>query len=476
MGANELPFEVFRKIFSYLHLDEVLRARAVSRQWCAFIDCFNLSNLLYSEWPRKFIFDQKRLVSGPFATNFIPSLSFDSFFNAYADSILVRLKHLRICDLKASSALSDVLNSFTLLKNLELIRIVNLDAVIHLVSLSLENLYIEELEGLERLTLDAPKLLNIRIWFVQYPKMFDLQLVRPEQVESVELDFYNGCLNGGGFKNLKFFYVNDLVGIPESFLQNLEQLREIHLIYPYAVLRSLLNQKQAYERSNLKIFYHGLCLPANEYPESSDWLNETVADLLIDARNAPNLADKLLYKTIGFSSIERVFARMPDTLWKRFTNLRKLYVPENPQNMQEFREFLGKFNSVLELEFHIDGPRCQRLLDQLADYCPSLQVFRIHCDAGLNFEFVLRFRHLTTLSIHYSGGLFEEKLILSIFRELKCLRKLLLNSCNCTLEINTRKPNEFDLKINDKDFLVFGPDDLMLTFRYWSTRLLFFSR
>ena len=480
MSASDLPFEVFRKIFSYLRLEEILRARAVSKLWCAYIDHFRVTSLLYSQWPAEFVFDQKRLISGPFVANYVRSLNVDCFFNAYADSIFAHLKHLRICDLDlgaSSPAPFQVLNgSFRQLRSLDLIRVLNLDAQIQLESYTLESLFIEEAVGVQKFCLDAPELLNIRIWFVQYPEIFDLQLISPEKVESIELDFYNGCLEQGGFKNLKFFYATDMLQVGATLLQGLDQLREIHLTYSYAALRSLLNQKHDYNLNNLKIFYHGLCLQPNDYRESSDWFNESVVELLIDARNQSSLADRLLYKTIGFSSIERVFASVPDTLWKRFTNLRKISVPENPQHMQEFREFLGKFDDILELEFHIDGPRCQRLLDQLADYCPSVQVFRIICGAGLNFDFVLRFKHLTILSIDYSGGLFEEKLIMSIFRQLRCLRKLLLSGCNCRLEINTRKPNEFNLKINDHDLLVFGPDDLMQAFRFWSSKLLFFSR
>lgn len=480
MSASDLPFEVFRKILSYLRLEEILRARAVCRRWCAYIDFFNVPTLFYSQWPKEFIFDQNRLVSSQFATNYIQSLKFDCFFDAYADSIFARLKHLRICDLDAGSnaALFEVLNrSFDQLKRLDLIRIVNCAPAIHFKSASIETLFLEELDGVQQFSVDAPELLNIRIWFVQYSKRFDLRLIKPEKIERLELDFFdNGCLESGKFLNLKYLHTNDMSNITPALLQDLDQLREIHLIFPFAALQELLDQKRAYNRTNLKIFYHGLCLQPNEYRESSRWFNETVAELMIDARHQPNLAQTLPYQTLSFSSIERVFTSVPDALWKRFTSLRKILVPENPQNMQQFREFLVKFDNILELEFHIDGPRCQRLLDQLVDYCPSVQALRIHSDAGLNFDFVLQFKRLTLLSIVYSNGLFEEKLILAIFRELRSLRKLHLNGCNCRLEINTRAPNEFDLKINDQDFLVFGPQDLMQAFRYWSSRLLFFSR
>ena len=168
----ELPDLPFEKVLSHLTLAELLKARAVSREWYQRINCYRVHCLCFSQHPIDFIFGKRRLVTGLFVRNFIRSNRFASFFTTFCPTILSNLRHLRLCQLNLDeenrAAFASALNSFTQLQELDIIQ---LDVgcwtmssfsklVVELNLPMLQGIRLEEVHGIERMVLNAPILKN----------------------------------------------------------------------------------------------------------------------------------------------------------------------------------------------------------------------------------------------------------------------------------------------------------------------------
>lgn len=393
---NTLPDLPFELMLSYLDLKNLIKSRAVSRGWLNRIDCFRAESLCFSEWEKDYILDKYRRISGNrfFSRNYISSPSFGSFFDNFAGSILRNLKHLRIFALSAEHAspnFIEKLESLERLENLDIIAVRCLCGDLRLALPSLQSIHLEELPGRATLTLYAPKLSKIKVWHAD----FKLIVIHPESVEKV-VTKNDQILDVTRFKNLKTFYCERLLGIDAAFLSKLQRLNEIHFVGPQATLRALHDQKQRFNRANLKIFYHGLCLDsADDYAGLPNYL--TLSEPLVDRMivNSSRLSDELFYEWIYYySNIERAVPRAPAGFWKKFTALKSIDVRE-VESIELFLDFLKCFDNIVALSFRHQQP--QALFDQLPGHCPSLQVLQMESDASLDFLFELK--ELVSLTI-----------------------------------------------------------------------------
>ena len=456
-GLNELPLELFEKILlGHLRLIEILRLRAVSRRWCVFIDNFSVTSLFFSELAIDHIEDKQRLVVGRFVRNYIKTCKFEAFFGQFGASILNHLKHFRACNLNMKNRSPDfvrVLNSFDQLEQLALIRIECLDWQIKLVMPCLRTCHIEELSGLKNLTLDAVRLAIIKIYFNSF--VFHLNLEHSESVDSIELDFYNRCLDRGGFRNLRLLYCECLTEISETFLLGLQRLKEVHLSGDFESLRSLHRQRSEFGRNSLKIFYHGLELDGSpndyaEFPHSSAVLDEIVIGCMI--ANYWRLAQQLPYSAINFSFIEKFVLKMPVDFWPRFVNLKSIYVFNKLHNELRFLNFLTNFDDLVKLEFSA-GRQSQQLFDHLPYYCQSIQSLVIAFGSNLNLEFVFKFRNLISLAV--SVKISDDRFIERIFKDLKCIRSFFFYFNNFKIGLVTKQANRFALSVANQKVATF---------------------
>ena len=389
---ESLPFEVFRKIFSYFDLKEIIKLRIVSRKFCVYIDNFSISSLFFSEVPRDCVFDKNRLTSGRFSQNVISSPKFDLFFRNFTPTILSALKRLRVCRLDVqgrSPAFVEALNSFAHLEDLTIIDVKNLHPQIQLKLTSLKSVHIEKLTGIERLLLDAPVLVKLKICFGNHE--FALNLVCTDAIELIEADRFAFSLSEIEFANLKFLFCSRMCGISEKFLATSHRLEVIHLNGDSTSVIGLHRQKQAYDRQNLKIFYHGLLLDRPEHHQ----IDLTGPDSIMNcmAKNTFRLAEQLpLYDSLVYGAIERIQPKLQANFWRRFTNLRSISVTSQIKDHQQFLGFLAKFDNVVALEFYFQ-PQSADLFDQLSEYCGSVQHLRVIV-RDLNLDFVFKLRNL----------------------------------------------------------------------------------
>ena len=408
---NTLPDLPFELMLNHLDLKQLIRSRAVSRCWLKRIDRFRVKSVCFSEWEMYYILDKYRRISGKFSTkNYISSSSFQAFFDRFAGSILRNLKHLRILALgidHGSSNFIEKLGSLQRLETLDIIAVHCLQGDLRLALPNLRSLHLEEVPGHATLTVKAPKLSKIKVWDAS----FRLIVVHAESVERAAIK-NDQNLNVERLSNLKVFHCERLLEVDGAFLTRLCCLNEIHFVGHQAVLSALHDQKKRYNRTDLKIFYHGLCLDKpGHYAGLPNYL--TLSDALVDRmiENSSRLSEELaFYEWIYYySNIEHAVPKVPAGFWKKFTGLRSIDVRE-VESVERFLDFLKYFDNIVELSFRHQQP--QALFDQLPLHCSSLQVLQMENDA--NLEFLFEFKHLFSLTItNQIGGEFVRKVFRS---------------------------------------------------------------
>ena len=393
---DDLPVLPFEKILSYLSLEDRIRLRAVSRRWCNTIDSFRVKCLCCSAIPSGFIFKKTRLVSGAFAQNFISSARLESFFATFGQSILAKLKHLRLCRLNINTeslpVFTHTINSFDQLEELDLFNLQDHSSPGLLLRLNLPMLKSIDFVNLLRiqLVLDAPKLKKVRL-----AQLDSVDLVHPESVEWLlirSVDFEVKKL-----KNLKHFYCGQ---IDSTLLSDLEQLKEIYLTTRSSVA-GLFKEKQRLDRVDLKIFYYGCPLNGpDDLPVFENICSSATTDYLV--RNVSRLADEMpFWKRFIYSKIESVAPRTAISLVNRFSDLYGLTVDKRVQDTQRFLDFMKNFDNIISLFLICD--QSKDLLDQLPEYC-TVQKLTIF-NSPLDLAFTFRLKSLNILRLQFSVDL-----------------------------------------------------------------------
>ena len=430
----ELPFE---KVLSYLSLEDRLKARAVSRRWYHKINSFKVKSLCFSERPSGCVFEKNRLVSGAFAQNFISSSRFAMFFDTFGQTILSSLKHLRLCDLRLneehSMAFARTLNSFSQLEQLDIIRFgLNQQDVLNLNMPMLTSLQLNGVKGIKKLTLEAPRLREVKILDCSDLRV---EIVHGESVERLLVDYWVNT-EVKNLKNLQFLYFGRLRDIGTTFLSSLQQLKEIHM--NSGDVPELFEQKQRYGRADLKIYLCGLLLNGPHDPAINvrRFSNYPSRELLVClAENRSRLADEIpFYRLIEYSHIERVVSGLEVDLLKRFTNLNHVIVDRPVQDTQRFLDLLKNCENISELSFTCDQP--QDLFDRLPEHCAVQKLTLYRPPADLAFLF--RLKHLIHFDIR---GSIDSETVRKAFEELPVLSSFYFrfNHKNALIEISQPK-------------------------------------
>lgn len=421
---DDLPDLPFEQLLSYLDLKDLVRSRAVSKRWLAKIDSLRLHSLLYSGYADSgHLLEKRRLVTGQFIQNYMRPSRLEPFFGNLAAPMLRALRHLRVCDLTISNSFVQAVNSFGQLESLDIIRpgLVKWSEEndFKLVLPNLKSIRLEEMKTVQLLVLDTPKLLQI---VIRALRGFRLVVVAAGSVERVAI-YSDLLLDLVKFENLKILHCKQFYRYADRILTTLKQLEELHFSEPQRILSDLYDQKNRLNRSNLKIFYHGLCFDSfRDYAFLPDWSGLSEALLIRMAMHPARLADEIpFYEHINYSEIERAILRVANklvcgSLWSKFSNLKRMMVDKEVLDVQQFLDFLKCLSNLVELQFHTFQP--QRLFDQLHRGCTNLQRLEIGC-LYPDLEFLFEHKHLLSLSVQ---KVIDGEFIRRCFEQLRWLR------------------------------------------------------
>ena len=448
---EDLPLLPFEKILSYLGLEDRISSRSVSRYWRKTIDSLKVQSLFSSNRPGNFIWGKSRWNSSEFALNFIPWPLF--FLNAklLAEFILSNLKRLCLCDISLSreniTTFDTTLNLFDQLEELGLFSLIQEteSSPQEEFQLSLPKLNRIELVGLQqirRLTLDAPRLQNVRIWDCSHH--LELDFIHGKSVERLlaQLLFQTKVQK---LENLKYLFVEN-PDIGQPFLLGLKQLREIHLGSSNDA-RNFLQQKQKHDLVDLNIYFRGLLVndPKDPLIESFRYNNEEVPSL---AENSTRLADEIpFYTRLRYSIIERITAGLEVNLLNRFTNLRAISVDMPVQDVDHFLCLLKNLDHCLNLTFEMHT-HPQDLFDRLPEQSVVRYLSisgRLFYDYNLDFRFLHRLKHLTCLRLFLY---IELESIRKVLEELEFLSRLEFHYRGGRIVILIEYPKRFVIYID----------------------------
>ena len=461
----ELPFE---KVLSYLSLQDRLKSRAVSRRWYHKINSFKVKSLCYSDRPIDCILRKNRWISGAFAENFISSIRFESFFKAYGQSVFSNLKHLRFCDLRLDlenrAAFTRTLNSFGQLEQLDIIRAKCVQGKIFKLNLSTAtSIHLENLLGIEKLILDAPRLRKVSLLECSGLR---LQIVHGESVESLITTSYRDRLQlcGGrlvarrGYphdqvtvkslrklRNLKYLVKFGHRPADPTLLFHLKHLKELHVEYSDCV-SELFEQKQRYGRTDLKIYLCGMLLNGPDDPArnalrcpSAGHLNREAFGCLVE--NPSRLADVIpIYRRLSYSDIEPVAPGLQVDVLNRLADLTEITVNDQVRDIEHFLELLKNWENIVELQFG-EHPPPQDLLDRLPDNCAVQRLTLTRSPSDLGFLF--RLKHLIHLFVNWT---IDVDFVRKAFEELQFLSSFGFEIASRSVSTNTMVQIEIDSK------------------------------
>ena len=471
---DELPELAFEQVLSCLSLQVRLKARAVSRRWYHKINSFRVQTLCYSVHPMGFIFEKSRWVSGAFAHNFISSTRFVKFFDTFGQTILSSLKHLRLCDInlyllqKDLAAFARTLNSFDQLEELDIIRarlyhqdVFNLNLNLPL----LTSLQLEEVHGIQKLTLDTPRMREVKVLFgsneLNLRLNLRLEIVHGESVERLLIDQLE-IIEVKKLKNLQYLYTSDPLKIDPTFLSSLQQLKEIHVENWQSALK-LFKQKQRSGRADLKIYLWGLLLngprdPAMYALHILNILNRPTvihgdlsmrAAFVYLAENLSRLADQIhSFRSLRYLPIEAIAPGLEVDLLKRCIRLYKVKVDNPVQDIQRFLDLLKNCKNIVELDIFDD--QSQDLFNQLPEhcavqkltlFCPSFYSGFLSCPSS-DLDFLLQLKHLIHLDIDWS---IDSETVRRAFEELPVLSHFKFGYGHKKAEIKIGKSKQFQV-------------------------------
>ena len=418
---DKLPDVPFKRVLSYLSLEDRFRLSAVSRGCHEKVANSRVKSLCFSGHPIGRISEKSRWVSGVFAHNFISSSKFAKFFNAYGRSVLSSLHHLRLCDLDLDlvngKAFIRTLNSFDRLEELNIIRVeFSPQQKFHLYQPMLTGIHLEELNGIQRLILKAPSLRTVKHLDCSQLK---LHIVHGDSVESLIINSLE-LVRVTNLSNLKRLYVEYLPTGDRTLLSSLGQLKELHLIDGNRSLSEVFAQKQRYNRADLKIYLHGLLL--NDRNDLAGYAiraffggyltRETLVQLI---DNRSRLADVMpLCRYVNYSSIRPVAPGSEVDLWKSFTDLNEIKTLRSVRDIERFLNLLKNLQHIVKLEFNGNQP--QQLFDQLPKHCAVQTLTLWNPPADLTFLF--RLKHLIHLHVY---DLIDSETVRRAFEELPFL-------------------------------------------------------
>lgn len=303
----------------------------------------------------------------------------------------------------------------------------------------LNRIQLEEVRTIGRLTLDAPKLKDVK--YLNCSGFLRLDLVHVESVERLIIDKPNQ-IQVKNWKSLKYAYIK--YQLDSMFLSILPQLEEIHIFSEHNI-STLFEQKQRYGRVNLAIFYHGGLLDGPNDPvirfltRSRGMLGKTLE------KCTPFLADQIPFHASLSDETVECIPRGSEAFLKRITDLHQIVVSNRIEDIDHFLNILKNSDSIVNLFF---SHKQRQVLFNRLPYCCALQKLVIRF-RPTNFRFLYRLKHLIELGLCFS---IDAKIIRKVFEELKFLLGLKFKWINndwATIEVKDN-PKRFRVSVKDQ--------------------------
>ena len=451
VNLNDFPVLPFEKILGYLPLEDLIKCRAVSRSWYHTIDSFRIKSLFFSDRPGGHIESKNKLLNGAFTQNFICSSRFEEFFRTFGQSIFSSLKHLRLYRLNLTEAnrksFTRALNSFGRLEELSIFWLNGREKELELNLPMLQSIWLSRLNGMKKLTLDAPNLQKVRLKHCSFSNQ-GLELVHPESAETL-LIYRLEQIEVKKLKNLKYLYIGEKPTVDSTFLPGFEQLKEIHLISSSGVqniVSQLFDQKRQYGRTDLKIYLCGLSLNGPDDPmirlrySDEDYLQQL-------AENQSRMADEILFcAVIDYAAVELVAPGAEMSVLKRNTGLCGLTVSRPVQDIERFLAVLENLPTIAILKFNC--AQSQELFDRLPEHCAVQYLLIRMAPSDLGFLSDGKLKHLIDLSLCWS---IDVETIRKVFEELQFLSTFFFKYNNENVSVQKfRQSKRFEVKVGWK--------------------------
>lgn len=438
---DEVPFEIFAKIFRYLGLDDKTRCKRVSKQWKCKINLLNIRCLTITNNFKPYFHHLKWFDRDPPQfidyQNYVLEEDFESSFIRSTTQMLRNLKDLILCHLKLS-----IINRALYIFSGQIERLM-IDGIICDTFADSSDLGGPEGQlfifsrtirvlSLAEFTVDKIVLILPELKFVEIDNLteaeFDVHY--PLSIEHAEFDYYEACLEE--FENLKIVKFDSIDdegdSLSENFLRYKPDIEEIHF-GDKSVFRELKKQREEFGLTKLKLFYLGLDVTNStnlaQFDDCHDELNEARLKLYIE--NSSKMADRLPFEMeIDFSEVEPVYSLLPSGFWKKLVYLDLIRITKRLNDESSLIECLKLVNVFGSLEIHVNCVT-EELLKTVSVLNPTLLSLTLksetasgYSEEGLktiisNLAFLTELEFEFTTSLEFVQHAFEDRKFLISF-------------------------------------------------------------
>ena len=472
---DDVPLVPLCKILRYLDIKDLFRMRAVSRKYKFIIENeIEVQTLCYSNRQRiEHIPRWGRWVSGAFAQNFVGSPQFAApFFNKtlLCQKILSTLKHLRLIKVEETEKenktnFAYIFNSLNQLKQLDIILATcNQLQEFRLNLPMLTGLKFDHVSGIEKLTLDTPKLREVQLVECAHLKV---KFISGESIERLLVDCWE-YTEVKKLSNLQCLYVRHLLNLNPTLLSSLQQLKEIHT-HSKKNISELFEQKEKFGRTDLKIYLGGWLLDGLSDPaiDAFDAYHLPPKWLVCFAENPSRLADQIpFYLSLPFSDIEHIAPDLQINILKRFTGLHDILVDLPVQNVQSFLSVPENFKNIIDLKLISRQP--QPLYDQLPKHSTAVKWLEIN-NPFTDLAFLFRLKHLKHLEINWP---INGEVVRKVLEELPVLTYfwfMFIDLEEASIRINHYNPKDFSIFVKrQKIFVTDDPRKMSGLVKVWN--------
>lgn len=296
--------------------------------------------------------------------------------------------------------------------------------------------------GIGALILNAPRLRRVN--FLKCHDCLFLKIFRTDFVEKLAI-YELRQMEVNKLKNLRYLYCAKFSIIPSTLLANLEQLEEIHLNHHSNVAR-LFEQKQLYDRVDLKIYLFGLLLNSSEDRVIGSFNYDFHVQMVHLDTNPTRLAVEIpFWNEVTFSEMD-VPQASEINLLKRLVDLDTINVYHPVKNIERFLNLLKNLNNIAKLAFWGDQP--QTLFNRLPNYC-AVQRLKIYYGGPIDLRFLNDLTNLTHLEV---ACLIDVEFIRKVFGDLKFLSEFNFKYLTSWVAIKVEHhPKHFNLTIGKKN-------------------------
>ena len=367
---DDLPFELFERIFSFLHLTQRIQAKRVSKVWKERIEhmqinCLVLTSESSSEFdkdPRAGLASTKLFDTNQFV-DFQNCVSLESiglansrvktfdFLRSTKPLLQAHLKQLVLFNITHSD-ITSVLNLFNQTQKLNVIDTRRLETKISICLPQLTALSLS-FKGKPKIMLVASKLKKLELT-ADRKNSVRFDILFPSSIEYARFSHYHRCIEQ--MTSLKILHCDDIARIDkltDDLLLRLTELEEVHA-NAANLFERLLAQKIVCNKRFLKLFYCGL--QTGDLAEFRGCMGKVNGQRLrLYIENLDRLATQLPFATkLKYSEVQPIISTAPNGFWRRFTRLEWIKIPAQV-NEAALIAFISQNRSINTLEFRIDS-------------------------------------------------------------------------------------------------------------------------